>query len=74
MSEERLSDSDLLRLEIVNLSRKLAVANAERAMAEHNYAELSSKYFTLQLYNKYGLKEGDTIEPNGEIKRSASGS
>lgn len=64
---DRLSDSDKSALGLSIMNRKLALANAEKALAQHENAELSYKYLVIQLYMKYGLNTADTITENGDI-------
>tara|TARA_B110000503_G_C7071610_1_gene381111 strand:+ start:469 stop:699 length:231 start_codon:yes stop_codon:yes gene_type:complete len=67
---EKLSDADKNNLDIAIMNKKLALANAEKAIAQHENAELSYKYYVIQLYMKYGLKSSDSITESGEITRS----
>lgn len=66
---ERLSESDKNTLGLAIMNRKLALSNAEKALAQHENAELSYKYLVMQLYMKYGLSTSDTITENGDIVR-----
>lgn len=66
-SIDRLSDLDKSTLGLSIMNRKLALANAEKALAQHENAELSYKYLVIQLYMKYGLTTADTITENGDI-------
>lgn len=65
-----LSPEDKATLEMAKLNRKLAVANAEKALAENQVAELTFKNLVLQLYMKYGLTEADGIDEQGALIRS----
>lgn len=66
---EKLSDADKNNLDLALMNKKLAYANAEKAIAQNENAELSYKYFVIQLYMKYGLKSSDSITESGEITR-----
>jgi len=70
---ERLSDADKHMLELSKANRKVALAQAEKALAENNLAEQTFKYFVLQLYMKYKLTEVDAIDDDGSIVRNAKG-
>lgn len=64
---QKLSDSDKNNLGLAIMNKKLAHANAEKAIAQHENAELSYKYYVIQLYMKYGLNPSDSITENGDI-------
>lgn len=66
-SKPRLADVDRMALELAKSNRKTALAQAEKALAQNETAELAYKYIVLQLYMKYGLTESDAISENGEI-------
>lgn len=72
VQSEVLSSEDKHVLEMAKMNRKLALASAEKALAENNSAELSYKYVVLQLYMKYGLSEADAIDEQGNILRGAN--
>ena len=63
----RLQEVDRMTLELAKASRKVALANAEKALAQNETSELAYKYVVLQLYMKYGLTEADAITEAGEI-------
>lgn len=67
MPNLKMQESDRLSLELAKLNRKLALAEAQTALAKNENAELSYKYVVLQIYMKYGLTEKDAINENGEI-------
>ena len=69
---EGLSVEDKHALELAKMNRKLALAQAEKALAENNGAENAFKYLVLQLYMKYGLNEADAIDENGVFHRNKS--
>lgn len=62
-----LSDNDKNKLSLSIMNRKLALANAQKVLAEQENAELAYKYFVIQLYMKYGLTQNHVITENGEI-------
>lgn len=66
----KLSDQDKMTLELAKVNRKLALAQAEKALAENNASEMSYKYLVLQLYMKYGLTESDGIDEQGNFIRN----
>lgn len=71
-SEEKISEQDKHVLEMAVMQRKLSLANAEKALAENNAAELAHKHIVLQLYMKYGMNvETDSIDEQGVIKRNS---
>lgn len=63
----KLSEVDKMQLALANANRKIALAQAEKALLANEKAELAYKYLVLQLYMKYGLTEFDTIDENGNI-------
>lgn len=63
----KLQEIDRLVLELSKANRKTAVANAEKALAQNETAELAYKYVVLQLYMKYKLTEMDAINEAGDI-------
>ena len=70
--KERLQESDRMALELAKANRKTALANAEKAIAQNETADLAYKYVILQLYMKYGLTEQDAISEQGEILRGGA--
>jgi hypothetical protein len=69
---ERLSEVDRMALELAKANRKVALAQAEKALAQNETAELGYKYVVLQLYMKYGLTELDAINENGLVVRGGA--
>jgi hypothetical protein len=70
--QETLSDADFSALEIAKLNRKVALKEAEKALAQNEAAELSFKYTVLQFYMKYHLNTNtDAISEDGKIMRNA---
>ena len=72
MPKEKLSDLDKMTLELAKSNKRTALANAEKAIAQNENAELAYKYIVLQLYMKYGLTEADAINEQGEILRGGA--
>jgi hypothetical protein len=70
--QETLSAQDTSVLEIAKLNRKVALKEAEKALAQNEAAELSFKYVVLQLYIKYKLDiANDALTEDGKIMRGA---
>ena len=70
VAQEKLSAEDKHHLDMSKVKRQLALAQAEKALAQNEAAETSFKYLVLQLYCKYGLTEADAIDDNGNIFRN----
>jgi hypothetical protein len=68
--QETLSAEDKHHLDMSKVKRQLVLAQAEKALAQNEAAEVSFKYLVLQLYCKYGLTETDGIDDNGNIFRN----
>lgn len=68
----RLQEVDRLALELSKANRKIALVQAEKALAQNETAELAYKYVVLQIYMKYGLTETDAITENGEILKGGA--
>jgi len=62
-----ISEIDKSKLALSTMNRKLALANAQRVLAEQENAELAYKYLVVQLYMKYGLSADHVITDNGDI-------
>jgi hypothetical protein len=62
-----LEDIDKLVLELAKAKKQVALANAEKALAQNDTAELSYKYMVLQIFMKYGLTENDKLDDAGNI-------
>jgi hypothetical protein len=72
MPEEKITDQDKHALDLLIMSRKLAIANAEKYIAENNASEANYKLSLIQLYSKYGMDlQKDAVDENGVIKRNA---
>jgi hypothetical protein len=63
----KIQDTDRAILEVAKNNKRLALANAEKAIAQHETADINYKYVVLQLYMKYGLTAEDSIDENGNI-------
>jgi len=72
MPVDQLHEIDRMALELAKSKRHLALAQAEKALAQNDTADISYKYVVLQLYMKYGLTEADAIDENGKILRGAA--
>lgn len=69
---EKLSETDRLALELAKANQKTALAQAEKAIAQNDNANLAYKYLVIQLYMKYGLNADDAISESGEILRGGA--
>jgi len=69
---EKLSDSDRMIVEVAKANKRLALAQAEKALAQNETADVSYKYMILQLYMKYGLTAQDAIDESGNIIRGGA--
>lgn len=75
MSEQekvRLDEVDRMALEVAKANKKTTLANAEKALAQNETAELAYKYIVLQVYMKYGLTEKDAISEGGDILKGGA--
>lgn len=63
----KLEENDRLALELSKANRRAAMAQAEKAVAQSETADLSYKYVVLQLYMKYSLTAADAISEGGDI-------
>ena len=68
----KLAEIDRMALELAKANRKTALAQAEKALAQNETADLAYKYVILQLYMKYGLTEADAITEAGEIVKGGA--
>ncbi len=71
--QERLPDEDRHLLELAVLNKKLALSQAEKALAENNAADQAYKYLVLQLYMKHGMNVTDGFDEHGNIHRNVKG-
>lgn len=69
---DQLQDVDRMALELAKSKRMVALAQAEKALAQNETADVSYKYVVLQLYMKYGLTEADAIDESGKILRGGA--
>ncbi len=67
--QERMQDQDFQAFEMGKLTAKVALKEAEKALAENKAAELAYKYLVLQLAMKYGLTAADGFDDQGNIHR-----
>lgn len=71
--QEKLAQVDFLSLELVKTHRKIALANAEKALAQNESTEMAYRYVLLQICYKYGLNlDVDKLSETGEITRGSS--
>ena len=68
----KLAEVDRMALELAKANRKTALAQAEKALAQNETADLAYKYVVLQLYMKYGLTEADAITEAGDIVKGGA--
>lgn len=67
---EKISEEDRLNLELAKSNRKVALANAEKALAQNEASELNYRYVVLQLFMKYGLNPtADLLREDGTVLR-----
>ena len=69
---EMLQDIDKMALELAKSRRLIALAQAEKALAQSETAELSYKYTVLQIYRKYNLNNDDALNEDGKILRGGA--
>lgn len=62
-----IDEVDKLALELAKARRQIALAGAEKAIAQQETAEIGYRYVVLQIYMKYGLTGKDAIDENGVI-------
>jgi hypothetical protein len=63
----KLSQDDKVTLDLAKAKRDVAVAQAEKMVAQSETADVSFKYLVLQIYMKYNLTEKDGIDEAGNI-------
>jgi hypothetical protein len=68
-AKEFLANQDKHLLDMVKMRMSLALANAEKALAQNETVKVSYDNLILQLSFKYNLKEKDLITEQGEIVR-----
>ena len=60
----------MTQMELAKSNKKLALVTAEKALAQHESAEVSYKYVVLQLFMKYGLSPSvDLLNEDGSFIR-----
>ena len=72
IQKPRISEQDRMALEVAKANKKTAIAQAEKAIAQNDTAELAYKYTVLQIYMKYGLTEADALTEGGEIIKNGA--
>jgi hypothetical protein len=72
LQTERLQEVDRMALELAKANRKTALANAEKALAQNETAELAYKYVVLQICMKYGLTDADLLNEDGSFVRGGA--
>lgn len=67
---ERISEEDRLTLELAKSNRKVALANAEKALAQNESSEVNYRYVVLQIFMKYGMNpNADLLKEDGTVLR-----
>jgi hypothetical protein len=51
---QRLTEEDRMKLELAKADKKIALANAEKAIAQNDLADMKYRNFVLELYVRYG--------------------
>lgn len=70
MVTESISEADKVVFELAKMQRKIALANAEKALAQNESSEAGYRYLVLQLYVKYKMNtEKDKLNEDGSIIR-----
>ena len=70
MSDESISQQEIVAIQEVKRRADLARSEAEKAVALSQLAEANAKNLILQVYNKYSIKVGeDQILDTGKIVR-----
>ncbi len=69
--KETVSDQDKNALQLAKMRLKIAEANAEKALAQTECAEVSYRYLLLQVYFKYKIDpKVDALDEEGNIIRN----
>ena len=67
---EKISEEDRLSLELAKANRKVALANAEKALAQNESAETNYRYTVLTIFMKYGMNpSADLLKEEGTVFR-----
>lgn len=70
--QETLQGEDRAVFEMAKMQRQLAIARAEKVLAETQTTEAEFKVMLMRLYMKLGLNpEKDSIDEQGHIRRNA---
>ena len=66
----RVSEQDLQTLQLANTNKTISRLTAEKAISDHNTADMTHRFVTLQVFVKYGLDQSkDTVDESGNIVR-----
>ena len=68
----KIDEDDKSVLQTAKTNKTIALLNAEKAISQHQTAEINYKYVILQLYMKYGLTQEDSIDEQGNIQRGGA--
>ncbi len=71
VSKEMLGADDYAAFTLSRARKELALAHAEKAVVQHELAEMSHENLALRLAVRYGLTDGDKITDKGEIMRTS---
>ena len=71
INKEMLNAEDHATFTLSRARKELALANAEKAVVQHELADMSHENLALRLAIKYGLTDGDKITDRGEIMRTS---
>lgn len=72
VQREFLMDSDKHALDLMKARLSVALANAEKALAQNEAVRMAYENLILKFTMKYSLKEKDIINEHGEIVRERS--
>lgn len=70
--KEMLPEMDRMALELAKSRKQTAQATAEKALAQHETADLAYKYVVLQLYMKHSLTQEDALSEDGAVLRGGA--
>jgi len=67
---EKISEEDRLTLELAKANRRVALAEAEKALAKNESSEVNYRYVVLQIFMKYGMNpSADLLKEDGTVLR-----
>ena len=69
---QKIDDADRLKIDQAKTEKKLALANAEKAIAQNDLADMKYRNVVLELYVRYGLGVTDAINEDGTIIKNGS--